>query len=66
MRANHSAQHTIDQYNLNRKAKNGYVYVEIRKAIYGLPQARALANKIIKERLALKGYYELPHTPGLW
>jgi len=58
--------HTIDQHNLNDKAKHGYVYVEIRKAIYGLPQAGALANKLLQECLAPKGYFEVPHTPGLW
>ena len=40
--------------------------MEIRKAIYGLPQAGALANKLLKKRLAPAGYYEMPHTPGLW
>ena len=40
--------------------------MEIRKAIYGPPQAGALANKLLKKRLAPTGYYELPHTPGMW
>ena len=40
--------------------------MEIRKAIYGLPQAGVLANKILKKRLAPSGYYEMPHTLGLW
>jgi hypothetical protein len=38
-------KHVREQYNLDRKAKNGYVYLEIRRAIYGLPQSGALANK---------------------
>ena len=59
-------QHTIDQYDMINKAKNGFVYLEIRRAIYGLPMAGALANKLLKERLAPAGYYEVPHTPGLW
>ena len=59
-------QHTIDQYNLNDKAKNCYVYVEVRKATYGLPQAGTLANKQLKDCLSPKGYFEVPHTPGLW
>ena len=41
----HFPEHTIDQYNLRENAKNGWVHVEIRKAIYGLPQAGKLANK---------------------
>eukprot|EP00956_Cyclotella_meneghiniana_P026599 scaffold57893_cov25-Cyclotella_meneghiniana.AAC.1 len=59
-------QHIIDQYNLNDKVKNGYVYMEIRRAMYGLPQAGVLANKLLKERLAKHGYYEVAHTPGVW
>jgi len=59
-------QHIIDQYDLATHALNGYVYVEIRKAIYGLPQAGILANQLLKKRLRPHGYYEVPHTPGLW
>ena len=42
------------------------MYWEIRKAIYGLPQADALTNKQLKENLRPHGYYEAQHTPGLW
>ena len=56
----------INQYQLKKYIKEGFVYVKIRKAIYGLPQAKILANKLLKERLKPHGYYELPHTPGLW
>ena len=59
-------QHTIEQYDLINKAKNGFVYLEIRRAIYGLPCSGALANKLLRERLDPAGYYEVPHTPGLW
>ena len=58
--------HIIEQYNLTTHALHGYVYVEIRKAIYGLPQAGILANQLLKQRLRPHGYYEVPHTPGLW
>ena len=40
--------------------------MEIIKAIYGLPQAGVLVNKLLKKRLAPAGYYEMPHTPALW
>ena len=59
-------QHVIDQYRLNENAKGGFVYVEIRRAIYGLPQAGILANKELRKRLSPAGYYEVAHTPGLW
>ena len=58
--------HTRTQYDLDSKAKGGFVYLEIRRAIYGLPQAGILANKLLRERLAPQGYYEVAHTPGLW
>ena len=59
-------KHVIQQYHLQGKEDNGLIYVEIRKAIYGLPPAGALANKLVKKILVPSGYYELPHTPGLW
>ena len=57
---------TVEQYNLTQHAHNGFVYLEIRKAIYGLPQAGILANKLLRQRLRPAGYYEVAHTPGLW
>ena len=51
-------EHTIQQYGLDTQAKNVFVYLEIGNAIYGLPQAGALANKQLREYLAPAGYYE--------
>jgi hypothetical protein len=34
----------VNHYNLRRKAKNGFVYMEIQKGMYGLPQAGILVN----------------------
>ena len=45
-------QEFIELYNLNTKVKNGYVYIEIQKGMYGLPQAGILVNKLLKTRLA--------------
>ena len=59
-------QEFIDFYDLTCKAKNGFVYMEIQRGMYGLPQSGILANKLLKERLAEHGYHELPHTPGLF
>ena len=56
----------IEHCRLNEKVLDGYVYMKIRKGIYGLPQVGVLANKLLKERLARHGYFEQPHTPGLW
>eukprot|EP00804_Cyclotella_cryptica_P009932 CCRYP_017361-RA/>CCRYP_017361-RA protein AED:0.34 eAED:0.36 QI:0/0/0/1/0.5/0.33/3/0/441 len=39
---------------------------ELHGAIYGYPQAGALANKLLQKRLAPHGYYKVAHMPGLW
>lgn len=60
-------KHVKKQYNLMEHEKNGFVYLEIRCAIYdGLPQAGRLANQQLKEFLEPHGYYEVEHTLGLW
>ena len=59
-------QEFIDLYGLHDKVKNGYVYCEIVRGVYGLPQAGILANKLLKKRLAEHDYYEVAHTPGLF
>jgi hypothetical protein len=59
-------EHTIQRYNLREKAKDGFVFLECRRCIYGLPQSGALANQLLRQRLAPAGYFEVPHTPGLW
>jgi hypothetical protein len=56
----------VKTYNLNTLAVDGWVYIEIRKGVYGLKQAGLLANQLLQTRLALFGYYPARHTPGLW
>jgi hypothetical protein len=56
----------IQKYNLNALAVDGWVYIEIRKGIYGLKQAGLLANQLLQTRLAPFGYYPARHNPGLW
>jgi hypothetical protein len=51
--------------NLLEKVLNGFVYMEIRCKMYGLPQAGILANKLLKTCLACHGYFEVPHTTWL-
>lgn len=58
-------QEFIDD-NLTPKIKNGYIYTNIVRGICGLPQAGVLANKLLKKRLAVHGYHEVKHTPGLF
>ncbi len=47
-------------------ADDGWVYIQINKGMYGLPQAGILANNLLTKRLAAKGYYQCQYTPGLW
>ena len=54
------------KYQLREKEKNGFIYAEIRNAIYRLPQAGVLSNKLLKKWLAPARYYKIPHTPVLW
>ena len=53
-------EHTIEQYDLKNKAKNGWVYLEIRRSIYGLPQSGILANRLLRKRLAPTGILSAP------
>jgi hypothetical protein len=54
------------QYNLDVHARDGFIFLEIWQAVWGLPQAGILANKLLRKRLAPHGYYKCVNTPGLW
>jgi hypothetical protein len=54
------------QYNLEKYAYNRFVYLEMRHAVWGLPQAGILANKLLRQRLLTHGYYECNNSPSLW
>ena len=57
----------VEQNGLAAKVHaNGYVYVEIRRGMYGLPQAGLLAQRLLEKRLNAEGYHQSPLTPGLW
>ena len=46
--------------------EDGYVYVEVRRGMYGLPQAGKLANELLEKRLDAHGYRQSKITPGFW
>jgi hypothetical protein len=60
------AEEIVDKYNFGTLAVDGWVYIEIRKGMYGLKQAGLLASPMLQTRLAPGGYYPARHTPGLW
>ena len=48
----------IREYRLHETGKvtsDGYIYVEVRKGMYGLPQAGILAHELLKKRLNERG-----------
>ena len=56
----------ILEYNLMNLSHNEYVYFEMRKVVYGLPQAGILVNQQLVQRLETKVYATCKHTQGLW
>jgi hypothetical protein len=59
-------EEVVQKYNLNTLVVEGWVYINIRKVMYGLKQAGLLVNKLVQTCLAPFGYYPARHTPGLW
>ena len=56
----------IIEYKLHKIAtKDGYVYCEIQKGMYGLPQAGIIAQDLLQECLAKVGYHLSKIIPGL-
>jgi hypothetical protein len=58
----------LDEYGLTDEYYNsrGYVYLEIRKGMYGLKEASILAYDQLKAHLQQYGYSPVCFTPGLW
>jgi hypothetical protein len=56
----------IEEYQLEEKATNGCVYVEVRMGMYGLPNAGIIAQQLLEKRLEKHGYRQSQNTPGLW
>ena len=47
-------------------AHDNYVYVKIKKGMYGLKQAAIIAYKHLVKKLQPHGYYPVPSTSNLW
>ena len=60
-------EEVILEYNLEEKAtSDGFIYIEIRKGMYGLPQAGSLAQALLEKRLEKHDYFQSKIIPGLW
>ena len=46
--------------------EKGFIHIEIRGGMYGLPQAGRLAHEELVTHLAPYGYTPVRFTPGLW
>eukprot|EP00804_Cyclotella_cryptica_P017935 CCRYP_001279-RA/>CCRYP_001279-RA protein AED:0.33 eAED:0.33 QI:0/0/0/1/0/0/3/0/359 len=56
----------IELYKLHDITHDVYVLVRIQKGMYGLPQARIIAQQLLKQRLQANGYRQSKINPGFW
>ena len=57
----------VDMYNLVTLVDNqGWIYMRIKKNMYGLKQAGIISNQDFVKHMAPFGYHPAQHTPGLW
>ena len=57
----------VTLYNLASKVEeNGFVYLKIRRGMYGLPQPGILAQQLLEKQLNKKSYKQENLVPGLW
>jgi hypothetical protein len=57
----------IKEYNLRNKVDDrGYVHCEVRRGMYGLPQAGLIAQEQLIKRLKKAGYHQSETSPGFW
>ena len=69
MRLSDIQDKVVQEYQLHESGKvtaDGFVCVEVRKGMYGLPQAGILAQQLLKRRLNDKGYFQSTLVLGLW
>ena len=60
-------QDIIDEYELRDKVDtDGNIFCEVRRGMYGLPQAGIIAQDLLTKRLHKAGYRQSAVTPGYW
>ena len=55
----------IEEYNLHYVTHNGWIYFEIIRGWYGLPQSGKFSIDLLRTRLNKAGYSETATTPVL-
>ena len=56
----------IERYNLRDKIHKNYIYIVIKKGMYGLKQAALLAYKQLVTYLTPAGFEPIPQSTGMW
>eukprot|EP00804_Cyclotella_cryptica_P008100 CCRYP_004591-RA/>CCRYP_004591-RA protein AED:0.17 eAED:0.17 QI:0/0/0/1/0/0/4/0/815 len=60
-------QEIIDEYKLKDIAeRDGSIYLQANKGMYGLPHEGLIANVLLEKRLNKAGYFQSKLVPGLW
>jgi hypothetical protein len=60
-------QDVINEYSLQNKVDaDGNVFCEVKRGMYGLPQARIIAQELLTKQLLKAGYTQSAVTPGFW
>ena len=59
-------QYFLEKYNLKYKANNGYIFSQVTKGVYGLPQALRISQDSLVRHLETYGYRPSSKTPVLW
>ena len=59
-------QDIVDKYYLKVKAHNGYIFAQITKGMYGIPQSGHIAHDALLKHLEPYGYRPSSKTTGLW
>ena len=60
------SQESMDHYDLNKTATDGWVYQQIVRGMYGIPIAGKIATDLLTKRIAKTGYHPYQFTAGLW
>ncbi len=67
IRLDNILEEIIAQYALQNKVDgNDNIYIEVGKGMFGLPQARILAQKLLEDCLNKHGHLQSKAVPGLW
>jgi hypothetical protein len=57
----------IEEYKLQDIVdSNCFVFCEVQRGMYGLPQAGIIAQELLEKRLRIAGYSQSKLTPGYW